>query len=301
VKTSARIWLTTFFAFGTIIWYESINGGSWQVSMLVANLMTLLALNEVFGDARPFYVGLWAGLAALSRYDLCLTWPVYFLLLCHRRESLRWACETTHANPHDASDLRPLVTTERRQSLWRLWSNASPALIGFALTAIIYVCWNEARFGTVFDTALRFYNPTNADVAPAAQTWFSVKNIPTNFFTLFYMAPRVDGIFPYIHPQAGGQSILTTSPAFLLALRAPWRKVDSVLMGVAAPLAAIPVLLLAGNGFIQFGTRHFVHCFPFLVVLMAMGGELDQSAKILIVTSMVLIAVGIYSIRMYGL
>jgi len=47
MKPSSRIWLTTFFAFGTIMWYESINGGSWQVSMLVAVLMTLLALNAL--------------------------------------------------------------------------------------------------------------------------------------------------------------------------------------------------------------------------------------------------------------
>jgi len=78
---STRIWLTTFFAAGTIMWYETINGASWEVSMLVAVLFTLLALNEAYGKRRAWLVGLWAGAAFLSRYELALVWPVYFLMV----------------------------------------------------------------------------------------------------------------------------------------------------------------------------------------------------------------------------
>jgi hypothetical protein len=303
MKLSTRIWLTTFFAFGTIMWYETINGGSWQVSMLVAVLMTLLALNEVFGNARPWLVGLFAAGAFLSRYDLLLTWPFYFLLVVYRRPTVRW-------------------------------TSALPICYGFALAAIIYIAFNEARWGTLTDQGLWRYDPANGNLPlTTPPTLFAWRYFPGNFFTLFYMAPRLDATFPYIHPLPGGQSILTTSPAFLLALRAKfWRKKDVIcdqcspvfrrgvrgrMRGVLAQLprasgdviavaamailSALPVLLYVGNGMTQFGTRHFVEVFPFLTVLMAMGGELDQMGKVLIVTSVALIALGILSIRWYGL
>ncbi len=285
MTTSNRIWLTTFFAFGTIMWYETINGGSWQVSMLVAVLMTLLALNEVFGDARPFYVGLWAGLAFLSRYDLLLTWPIYILFTVHRRETVRW-------------------------------TSALPICYGFALAAIVYIAFNEARWGTLTDSGLWRYNPANGNMAlTTPPTLFAWRYFPGNFFTLFYMAPRLDATFPYIHPLPGGQSILTTSPAFLLALRAKFWTTSvssggtytsslstyTTLVAAMAILSALPVLFYVGNGMTQFGTRHFVEVFPFLITLMAMGGELDQMGKALIVVSVILIGVGIYSIRTVGL
>ena len=74
-----------------------------------------------------------------------------------------------------------------------------------------------------------------------------------------------------------------------------------ILVALMAILSALPVLFYVGNGMSQFGTRHFVQCFPFLLVLMAMGGELDQMGKVLIVVSVCLIGLGIYSIRTVGL
>jgi hypothetical protein len=277
MKPSSRIWLTTFFAFGTIMWYETINGGSWQVSMLVAVLMTLLALNEAFGNARPIIVGLWAGLAALARYDLCLVWLLYFLLLLAR-------------HPSEQTVSSGLPRTAYRYALGVL-----PAIA-------IYIWFNEARYGTWKDLGLIYYNPANGNTAlTTPPTLFACRYFPGNFFTLFYMAPRLDATFPYIHPLPGGQSILTTSPAFLLALRASWRRLDVGLVAAMAILSALPVLFYVGNGMTQFGTRHFVEVFPFLVTLMAMGGELDQMGKVLIVVSVCLIALGIYSIRTVGL
>lgn len=45
----ARKWLTLFFGAGTIIWFETVDGSSWAVSMTVAVMFTLLALDETFG------------------------------------------------------------------------------------------------------------------------------------------------------------------------------------------------------------------------------------------------------------
>ncbi len=57
------------------------------------------------------------------------------------------------------------------------------------------------------------------------------------------------------------------------------------------------------NGFSQFGTRHYLHAFPFMLVLMALGvsRRLDQLARILILSSILLIAFGVWYVRVYGL
>ena len=263
----ARIWLTFFFGIGTIIWFESIEGSSWAVSMTVAAMLTLLALDETFDQGRPAVVGLYAGIGALARYDLAFVWPVYVGLL--------W--------------------------LWR--KRSIPELFWFipgcTITAITYIAFNYARYHSIFDLGVASYLSTTSE---AGKKLFALRYLPNNLFTLFFMAPRIDTSFPYIYPTFGGQSILTTSPAFLLAFRASWRRLDVLLVAAGALLAATPVLLYVGNGASQFGTRHFVQAFPFVLLLMALGHRrMDQMARILITISFCLIAWGIWCIRFYGL
>ncbi|HVN27062.1 MAG TPA: hypothetical protein VMT64_01175, partial [Candidatus Binataceae bacterium] len=68
----ARVWLTMFFGAGTILWSESIYGNTWSMPETCSIIFTLLALDEAFADARPLRLGIFAGLAALSRYELVL-------------------------------------------------------------------------------------------------------------------------------------------------------------------------------------------------------------------------------------
>ena len=67
---SAKIWLTLFFGVGTTFWYEATLGSSWDFALLASVPFTLAALGEVFGEARPWAVGVLAALAALARYDM---------------------------------------------------------------------------------------------------------------------------------------------------------------------------------------------------------------------------------------
>jgi hypothetical protein len=264
---NARMWMTLFFGAGTIIWHETVDGSSWAVSMTVAVMVTLLALDETFDRGRPAVVGLYAGVAALARYDLALVWPAYLALL------LFW----------------------RRHSIPELfWFIPGSLIMIFGYTA-----FNFARYHSIFDLGVASYLYTTPE---AGKPLFALRYLPNNFFTLFFMAPRIDTNFPYIYPTFGGQSILTTSPAFLLAFKASWRRLDVALVAAAALLAAMPVLFYVGNGASQFGTRHFVHVFPFVLVLMALGNRrMDQMSRVLIVASVCLVAWGIWCIRFYGL
>jgi hypothetical protein len=259
---SARIWLTLFFGAGTVLWFEALNGGSWDVTQIVAVGFTLAALAEVFGDARPGLIGLLAGLSALARNDLALDFPIFIGLCLVRRRD--W-----------------------RASLWM-----AP---GFALSGLVYIALNEARFNSVFDLGQFLYTPGTPT--------FAAMFLPLNLDTLLFMAPRVDDIFPFIHPVASGQALTFTSPAFVLALRAKLISITPALLLLGALLAMTPSLFFNNPGSAQFGTRHYIHSFPFLLALMAQGlpGFVDQLTKILIVASLVLIGVGVLQIRLWGL
>jgi hypothetical protein len=260
---NARVWLTIFFGAGTIVWYEATNGGSWEVTMIVAIGFAVAALDEVFGPARPGVVGLLAGLAAIARYDLAFDWPVWIALVWLKRRNFR-------------------------ELIWM-----AP---GFALATGIYAGLNIARYGSFFDRGVFLF-------APPGSQLFSFKYLPGNLYTLLFMAPVQSDRFPYIHPTFGGQALMLTSPAFVLALRPSLKRPEPLLLLAAALIAMTPSLFYWTNGFAQFGTRHYLHAFPFLLAMMALGmpaGRADQLTKILIVCSVFLIAFGVWHVQLYG-
>jgi hypothetical protein len=261
LSVSARVWLTLFFGAGTVMWFETLNGGSWDVSQIVAVGFTLAALGEVFGDARPGVIGLLAGLSALARNDLALDFPIFVGLYYVQKRN--W-----------------------REMLW-----FGP---GFALAGVIYVALNEARFHSVFDLGQFLYTPN----IPT----FAMAFLPQNLDTLLFMQPKINIRFPYIHPSPSGQALTFTSPAFVLALRASLANVTPLLLLIGALLAMGPSLFFNNNGGAQFGTRHYIHSFPFLLVLMAKGlpGYVDQLTKILILASVGFIGLGVFHLRLWG-
>jgi hypothetical protein len=263
LSTDARMWLTVFFGTGTILWYETVIGSSWALSMVVAIGFTVAALDELFGPARPLPLGILAGLAALARYDLAFDWPIYVILEYRRRDAIK-----------------PL--------LWMI--------PGFALAGAIYLFLNEVRYHSPFDRGVFLF------AGPDTQL-FGLRYLPGNIYTLLMVGPSLDERFPYIHPRFVGQSLLLTSPAFVLAMRPSFKRIDALLILIAAIIAMTPSLFYFTNGFSQFGTRHYLHAFPFLLVLMAMGvrRRADQLTKILIGFSIILIAYGVWHYSHYGL
>ena len=263
LTVNARTWLTVFFGAGTIVWYETVHGTGWGVSMVVAIAMTLIALDETFGEGRTAIVGMFAALAALARYDLAFLWPIYLALLFIRGRSIR--------------------------ELMRF-------IPGCVAVAVVYVTFNEVRYHSLFDRGVFIF-------APEGSHLFGWEHFPGNFYTLFFMSTRLDSSFPYIHPTFGGQALILTSPAFILALRPSFRRIQTALVGVAALIAMTPSLFYFTNGFAQYGTRHYLHTFPFLLLLMAFGvhRRVDQMTRILIVVSVLMIAFGVWHERFLGL
>ncbi|MHB8381553.1 MAG: hypothetical protein ACYDC3_04325 [Candidatus Binataceae bacterium] len=263
LSLNPRVWLTVFFGIGNVLWYETTLGTTWALPMNTSVVFTMLALIELFGEARPLWVGIWAAIATLGRYDLALAAPVYAILLLAKGRTIPEILEM---------------------------------IPGYLAVGVIFIGLNEARFGSFFDQGVMLTGPKGAPV-------FSPRYLPGNLYTVLFMAPTVNSNFPYIHPVFSGQAIALTSPAFVLAFRASFKRLTVAMMWLAAVLVSIPSLLCYANGFAQFGTRHYIPAFPFLLVMMAIGmpRRTDQLTKILICASIFLVGFGIWQIHIWGL
>ena len=270
--TSARLWLTAFFGLGTILWYEAQLGAVWGFCLVLSVAPTLCALNEVFGQSRPWVVGTFAALAALARYDLVMVWPVYALLLMVRGRKLR-------------------------ELVWM-----APAL---ACAGLVYGVFNETRYGTFFDIGMWLwyqYDGAGLKSHPDIPGPFSVRYLPENLYTVLFMGAGFDDRFPFIHPQTSGQALMLTSPAFVLALKPSLRKPVTLLMWLATLLGMAAALSVYANGFVQFGARYWIQVYPFLLVLVALGTgkRTDQFAKTLILISILIVSFATWQIRTFG-
>jgi len=263
LSLNSRVWLTVFFGMGNVLWYETTLGTTWALPMNTSVVFTLLALIELFGEARPLWVGIWAAIATLGRYDLALAAPIYAILLMAKGRTIPEILEM---------------------------------IPGYLAVGVIFIGLNEARFGSFFDQGVMLTGPKGAPV-------FSPRYLPGNLYTVLFMAPTINSNFPYIHPVFSGQAIALTSPAFVLAFRASFKRLTVAMMWLAAVLVSIPSLLCYANGFAQFGTRHYIPAFPFLLVMMAIGmpRRTDQLTRILICVSIFLVAFGIWQIHIWGL
>lgn len=269
LSNRSRVWLTFFFGTGNVLWYEAVIGSTWALPMVVAVMFLLALLIELFGSARPLWLGIWGGLACLARYDAALAMPVIALLAWRRGRTI--------------SEL--------------LW-----IIPGFLVVGAIFVGLNEVRYQSFFDQGLN-YIPNTHHNGPNDPPWFGLQYLSGNLNTLLFMAPRMDETFPYLHPVFSGQALTLTSPAFVLALRASFKRLEVVAMALAAALISIPSLVCYANGFAQFGTRHYIPAFPFLLVMMAIGmpRRTDQLTRILICVSVFLVGFGVWHIHVWGL
>jgi len=261
ISVNARIWFTIFYGVGTTLWFETINGGSWDVTETVAIGFTLAALSESFGQARPALVAFLAGLASLARYDMGPVFPVYVGLVYLRRRN--W-----------------------RELFWMI--------PGFAMAGIVFMGLNVVRYHYWFDIG--------EEMLAEGRPLFRLRYFFDDFYTLIFLPPGLDDKFPYIHPQGGGLALTLLSPAFVLALRPSFRNPTTALVGLGAIISMLTSLFFLWTGYLQVGTRHYIHAFPFLLILMAFGTgrQADQLTKIMISVSVVLVAFTVWHMRMWG-
>jgi hypothetical protein len=250
----ANLLLLTF-ALGSAHLPLAVHGRVWYTAQLVgfACVATAFVAALRWSGTRAFLgVGVAIACATMTRNHLLFLglWPIAVLL-----DRDRTATE------------RPTGRTEGwRRILARLATTALPIVLALALLA----CYNLARFGNPLDLGIS-YHRMDPDFRANYERFgtFSLHYLPTNFFYQFLAYP-----FPLRAASLMGGSLFLLTPLFFAAFwgfpasRPRW---SAWLLAASIGLTALPVLLLMGMGWTQFGPRYTIDFAVPLLLLTAMG------------------------------
>ncbi len=248
-----RLFLVVLLGFSTQIWWVTTRGGVWHTGQLIATILTLCCLIELWGSRRALLVGLLAGAAFLTRAPLAFALPFYALLLAG-----------------------PLIWEPRRWP-WRDWL----LLAAGVLPSLAFFFWyNWARFGNPLESgyALALLPPWLEQIRE--QGLFSTSHLQMNIDYLFLKVPQRINQFPFFQPDGLGMSIFITSPGLLYAIRAPWRQSRAWWLALAALIVLIPTLLYYGGGWLQYGYRYALDSIPFVWALCCLAAARDDQRQL---------------------
>ena len=194
-----RFWLVALLGFSTQIWWVTTRGGVWHTGQLIATMLTLACLIELWGSRRAWLIGLMAGAAFLTPGAARLRGPV--LRAAPRRRRGLGAAPLAVAVVGRA---RPPASCRRSSSSSGTTTRGSGRRFesGYALATLPPWLEDAAPAGPVLDRP--HPDEPRLPVRPPADA-----GSPT---------------FPWLKPDGLGMSILITSPGLLYAVRAPWRE-----------------------------------------------------------------------------
>ena len=243
-----RAILVAFFALGTVHLTLAPLGRVWALDQLVGFLFVALAYLAVLrlrGWAAFVLTGAALAGAVLTRDHLVLAgvWPAWYLASEHW--GLRW---------------RGLVA--------RLAAAGAPIVAAVGLLGV----YDWARFGSALDNGIPYHLMNVAFRADYARYgFFSLHYVPINLYYQYVFYP-----FPLRPESAMGGSLVLMSPVFALGLVGVWlgrRQATTWALVGAIVLVNVPILLLMGTGWMQYGPRYTLDFTVPLLLLTAMGSR----------------------------
>lgn len=263
VNKKVALFLTMFFAFGTVHWYVTVRGTVWHTAHIVTLFFLLLAVNEALGKRRYFLMGLWASLPLLARPPAFCAFPFFMVL-----------------------GIKDFLMQKRyRKYIYNTFLYISPYII----VGIIICLWNFFRFGNPFDFGF-------GCMRHAPHLYFNLRKygainlhyFPGNATVAFWQFFKKIDTFPYFVPPPEGMAIFFASPLLLYLFRGislkSWKTLfqgklkyfleeDFLTFGalLSVLFTAIPLLLYFNTGWVQFGYRYILDYIPFIIILVAYG------------------------------
>lgn len=240
--------IVLLFALGTVHITLAPMGRVWLTSQLTAFMFVALAyLCAIkFEGLRAFLmVGLSLTAAMLTRNHLIVAgvWPALYLI--HKHWSVNW-----------------------RRQIRFFAAGIMPILLGIALLG----AYNWMRFGGILDNGIAYHLMHRSFVNDYRQYgYFNIHFIPINLFYQYVAYP-----FPLRPTSLMGGSLFLMSPLFVAAfwaMKKPNRNWSTWALLATICLVSIPILLLMGTGFIQFGPRYTLDFTVPLLLLTAIGSQ----------------------------
>ena len=243
-----NLWLTALFSVGTVVFFSAVRGEVWFTALILGvtcNLAFLLAGLDV---RRPFLAGvaLAIGFATRTPIAFCFVFFAWQLFLGDGR----------------------LRERRYREILVKGAWFSLPILVvgGLLITA------NMLRFGEPTEFGHRLLAGGAGDRIRdhgLFGLWYLDKNLAAAFLNL----PEWLGEAPYLRISKHGLSLLFTTPALLWLCRPANRPPLANALWAAVICASIPGLLYQNTGWAQFGYRFVLDYLPYLVALLAIGGQ----------------------------
>lgn len=277
INPEYRGMLLLFFTMGTAHVTIAIVGQVWYTAQLLGILLVGLAYLsaiELKGMASFLVTGLLIACAMVTRNHLLFTgiWPAYYLI------ARNW-------------NNRP-----------KLYLYVGAGLLPVLILGSLYLSYNYARFGAPLEVGIRYHNMESAFVLDYQKYGaFNLHYVPINFYYQYIHYP-----FPFDNDSFKGSSLFLLSPVFFYAFVALFRRYRDPniwLWFVSIIVSSIPILLLMGTGWVQYGPRYTLD-FVVPLLLLTASGLHEASRKIfmlLILLSILHYIPGIYLYVRLGL
>lgn len=237
--------ISLFFAFGTVHLFIVFRGEVWYLSQLVAYLCAALAYYCALatkGRTAFLLVGISLACAMLTRLPLLALglWPMYFLFTKYKDRGWKWLFSSS------------LI-------------GVFPILFGSGL----YMLYNYVRFGNVLELGYSYHLMNKFFIEDYnAYGPFNLHYFPMNFYYQYIYYP-----FPLSEESLMGGSLFLLSPLFFgvfFAFRKPvWR--HALILTITILVTSVPIFLLMGTGWPQFGPRYTLDFTLPLLLLTAIG------------------------------
>lgn len=257
--------------FGTTLLFSSVDGRSWYAAHSVGVLFACAAFWIAARGGSSWVIGALIGLAALARLPIAAAAPA-LALLAARRTGMPY----------------PRVL--------------AGVIAGGAPSALLYVAYDLARWGSVFD--LGYVTLTEGDVF-FSHGLFSPLYVPRHLYAIFLAPPELVERVPYfLRPRFEGMSLFLTTPALLwvfAGLRAVRRDSGVAAAALAAGCALLPNVLWGSVGQPQFGYRASLDAQPFLAALAVTGDAQSghvwrrRPSILFIVAGIIAVAINVYA------
>ena len=243
------------FALGSVHLPLAAHGRVWYTAQLVgfACVVTaFIAALRLDGSRGFLAVGVAIGCAVMTRNHLifqCL-WPIAAVV--------------------DRARLLPIRSSFEAGSRGRTLACLAAVAIPIVLAVALLAYYNFARFGSPLDLGIA-YHRMDPDFRATYDRYgvFSTHYLPANFLHQFLAYP-----FPLRPASLMGGSLFLLTPVFVAAFwafpaaRPRW---SAWLLAASVVLTAVPILLLMGTGWTQFGPRYTLDFTVPLLLLAAMG------------------------------
>ena len=276
------LWLTAALAFGTVLFFASVQGRVWFTAHVVGVLLACGYAWASVEAAHPVVAGLCLGLAAITRTPMAFMFPLFVLEAVRMHGGL--ARLRAEPRPTLRALARPLLTF------------AAPVVV-LAIVAMIY---NAARFDAPTE-----FGHTYLEVRQQAQIeahgLFSYGYLARNLAVAFTLLPELPGKAPWLQISGHGLALWVTTPIFLALLWPRTRPPIHRALWLTVALVAIPTFFYQNSGWVQFGYRFSLDYTVFLVLLLAVGGRpLTRVARALIVVGIAVNLFGAWSFARHG-